>query len=360
MKVNLLTYVTDLKFLSKSCEFGDLTDSFIKDKLVCGVKQDIVRSRLLRETDLTQQMKAMQGMLAEGNVDIIRKKVFKNKPSKSEENKAVTSQICGKCGYKYEPRKCPAFGKICKNCNKRNHFAKKCKSKKMHEVQDSDNDSDIFLNSIETEKQVNDWKVSVKILKQNVSVKLDTGAQCNVLPLHVYKQISNKPLKRSKSRLVSYSGHRLDTVGKVTRLVSSKDKYVPVEFVIVKNKAAPIFGLQTCLELNLISRLYGLNKSTTSEEILEKFHDVFEGLGCLSTEYKIWLDKDAKTVVHPPRKFPFALKNKVKNELSRLERMRVIQNVSEPTEWVKSLVVVEKPNKDVQLCLDPRDLSKSI
>ena len=273
----------------------------------------------------------------------------------------MTSQICGKCGYKHEPRKCPAFGKICKNCNKRNHFAKKCKSKKMHEVQESDNDSDIFLNSVETrKKQVNDWKVNVKILKKNVSVKLDTGAQCNVLPLHMYKQISNKQLQRSKSRLVSYSGHRLDTVRKVTLLVSCKDKYVPVEFEIVKNKATPIFGLQTCLELNLISRLYGLNKSTTSEEILENFNDVFEGLGCLSTEYEIRLDKDAKPVVHPPRKIPFALKNKVKYELSRLERMRVIQNDSEPTEWVNSLVVVEKPNKDVRLCLNPRDLNKSI
>ena len=182
--------------------------------------------------------------VSEWNVDIVRKKVFKNKPSKSVENKAVTSQICGKCEYKHEPRKCPAFGKIGKICNKRNHFAKKCKSKKMHEVQDRDNDSDIFLNSIKTEKQVNDRKVYVKILKNNVSVKLETGAQCNVLPLHVYKQISKKPLQRSKSRPVSYSGQRLDTVGKVTLLISSKDKYVPVEFEIVKNKATPIFGLK--------------------------------------------------------------------------------------------------------------------
>ena len=40
--------------------------------------------------------------------------------------------------------------------------------------------------------------------------------------------------------------------------------------------------------------------------------------------------------------------------------MRLIQKVSEPTEKVNSLVVVEKPNKDVRLCLDPRDLNKSI
>ena len=33
------SYVTELRILSKSCEFGDLTDSLIKDRLVCGVEQ---------------------------------------------------------------------------------------------------------------------------------------------------------------------------------------------------------------------------------------------------------------------------------------------------------------------------------
>lgn len=75
-------------------------------------------------------------------------------------------------------------------------------------------------------------------------------------------------------------------------------------------------------------------RAATSEEILENFSDVFEGLGCLSTEYKIQLDKDAKPVVHPPRKIMFNLKNKVKDELSWPERMRVIIKVSDPTEWV--------------------------
>ena len=130
-----------------------------------------MRSRLLRETYLTlqkandicraaetstQQLKAMQSLPTEGSVDIVKKKVLKNKPSKSVENQAATLQICGKCGCKHELRKCPAFGKVCKNCNKRNHFAKKYKSKKMHEVHDNDSDSDIFLNSIETKNQLND------------------------------------------------------------------------------------------------------------------------------------------------------------------------------------------------------------
>ena len=80
----------------------------------------------------------------------------------------------------------------------------------------------------------------------------------------------------------------------------------------------------------------------------------------MSTEYKIQLEKDAKPVVHPPRKILFSMKNKVKYELNRLERMRDIEKVSEPTEWVNSLVVVEKPDKKERLRLDPRDFNKSI
>ena len=49
-------YMRDLRILSKSCEFGDMADSLLRtvcDRLVCGLKNDTVRSRLLRETDLT-------------------------------------------------------------------------------------------------------------------------------------------------------------------------------------------------------------------------------------------------------------------------------------------------------------------
>lgn len=376
------SYVTELRILSKSCEFGDLSDSLIKDRIVCGVIMDTVRSRLLRETDLTlqkavdicraaeassQQLKVLQTASAGAsgsNIDFVRKKSDKNKPMKNTENRPAASQQkqkCGKCGYKHEPRKCPAFGKICMNCKKKNHFMRQCRSKKMHELQENDSDTDIFLDSVETDQNAGDWKVNVKICKKSVSMKLDTGAQCNVLPLHIYNQISDRPLKPSKSRLVSYSGHRLNTVGKVTLLVSTKNRYVPIEFEIVKDKSTPLFGLKACLELNLISRLFSLNcENASSEEILENYRDVFEGLGCLPTEYRIRLEKDAKPVINPPRKIPYALRNKVKNELDRLEKMRVIQKVTEPTEWVNSLVVVEKPNKDVRLCLDPRELNKSI
>ena len=39
---------------------------------------------------------------------------------------------------------------------------------------------------------------------------------------------------------------------------------------------------------------------------------------------------------------------------------RIIVPVEEPTDWVNSLVVREKPNGSLRVCLDPRDLNKAI
>lgn len=45
-------YVTELKHRSKTCEFGELKDSLVKDRIVCGIPDNGLRERLLREQDL--------------------------------------------------------------------------------------------------------------------------------------------------------------------------------------------------------------------------------------------------------------------------------------------------------------------
>ena len=47
-------FVTDLRM--KTCEFGTLHDSLIKDRIVCGIDNNSVRERLLRNTELTLQV----------------------------------------------------------------------------------------------------------------------------------------------------------------------------------------------------------------------------------------------------------------------------------------------------------------
>lgn len=47
------SYVTELRDLSATCDFGDLTDSLIKDRIILGIKDLSIKDRLLRTKDLT-------------------------------------------------------------------------------------------------------------------------------------------------------------------------------------------------------------------------------------------------------------------------------------------------------------------
>ena len=43
------SYIASLRILASSCEFGDLQDELIRDRLVCGLKSNVVRKQLLKE-----------------------------------------------------------------------------------------------------------------------------------------------------------------------------------------------------------------------------------------------------------------------------------------------------------------------
>ena len=43
-----------------------------------------------------------------------------------------------------------------------------------------------------------------------------------------------------------------------------------------------------------------------------------------------------------------------------MEREGIIAKVTEPSDWVDSLVIREKPNGTLRLCLDPKDLNEAI
>ena len=85
---------------------------------------------------------------------------------------------------------------------------------------------------------------------------------------------------------------------------------------------------------------------------------MFQGTEKLKGQYKLEIEENAKPVVHAPRRVPVALKGKLKRELEQLQSLGIIEKVIEPTPWVSSLVIVQKPNGQIRVCLDPKDLNK--
>ena len=62
----------------------------------------------------------------------------------------------------------------------------------------------------------------------------------------------------------------------------------------------------------------------------------------------------------PVRKTPLPLKSKLEKELKRMVDLDIIELVQKPTNWVNRLIVIEKPNEKLCVCVDPRSLNKAI
>ena len=49
-------------------------------------------------------------------------------PRKAETRVGIAAE-CRYCGQQHQQRQCPAYGKICRKCGKKNHFANVCRSR---------------------------------------------------------------------------------------------------------------------------------------------------------------------------------------------------------------------------------------
>ena len=65
-------------------------------------------------------------------------------------------------------------------------------------------------------------------------------------------------------------------------------------------------------------------------------------------------------MIHPQQIWPIAMHDKLKAKLDQMEKDEIITQVMEPTDWVNSLACLWKPDGDLQVCLDPKDLNKVI
>ncbi|KAK3734026.1 hypothetical protein QZH41_017539 [Actinostola sp. cb2023] len=131
----------------------------------------------------------------------------------------------------------------------------RAKRNDIHSVEqqhESDGSEGLFVGTISTERQQSEWRITLDIEQRSISLKIDTGAHCNVMPEKIYRTISKAQPSKAGSKLVSYSGHTIKVVGKAVLLVTYKGKYYPIEFQITNQDmdSPPVLGLATCLEFS--------------------------------------------------------------------------------------------------------------
>lgn len=133
-----------------------------------------------------------------------------------------------------------------------------------------------------------------------------------------------------------------------------------MEFFVLDVDSQPILGLQDCEQMGIIKQIdLVVTGQLTKHSIKSAYPNVFTGLGTLG-KYHITLCANANPIVNPPRRVPCSLKERLKQAIDVNVTSGVLVKVDEPTDWAHNLVIVEKKNGSLWLCLDPRHLNKVI
>lgn len=386
-------FQTALKSLAQDCDFGNQMDSLIRDKIIMGLKNTTLQERLLRETEISlettiKQCRAHKASHLEAQsiqqphamVNYVKNKAVTGNTSALNTANTKGKFKCRNCSLTHSKNECPAYGKACLACNKLNHFANSCRSKnqnkksrptvkqsthKINEIETRDTclslqEDILFIDHIENKTAEKSWFHKLEINGVSINFKLDTGADINVLPMKYFEQVFRDiELEPLNSTVIAYGGFQLNAKGTLNVKCTPENREpVFIKFVVVETNCIPILSLNTCVQLNLISRINEVQNEKDS--FIRQNAVIFEGLGKFPFEYRIRLKEGSVPVVKPVRRIPETIKSKLKDALNTMEKMEIIARVTEPTEWVNDLVIVEKKNGSIRICLSPLELNKWI
>ncbi|KAK0131436.1 hypothetical protein N1851_033838 [Merluccius polli] len=385
-------FLTSLYALAESCEYGQLHDELLRDRLVVGLKDSKLSERMQLDRELTltkaitmarqseevkRQQTDLRGELNTASkvaVDALNKnrgklpyaKQFKPKGQTQGNPKfnkmapsATELKTCHKCG-KSPPHpavQCPAKSAECHICHKRGHYGRTCRlANTVNEVaEDMDG---LFLGVVSSGDEP--WMADIDLKGSKVTFKIDTGADVTAIPEQVYKTLQRGDEKpdRALKQLYGPGGAKLTVLGSATETLTYKERSITEKIYIVKDLHMGLLSRPASVRLKLVARVDTIDQET----VRMTYPKLCDGLGLVQKAYTIKLKPDAKPFsLKVPRRVPLPLMGKVKQELERMEKLGVISRVEAPTEWCCGMVVAPKKNKDeVRICVDMTPLNQSV
>jgi len=244
--------------------------------------------------------------------------------------------------------------------------------------------------------------LKVLINEKEIFFLWDTGSTCSMINQGVYEQLGSPPCKSFSTVLSSYGGKPLKVKGQcIVDVKLGNLRRKNLSLVVVNENGSNLLGLDW-------SDIFGLTENGVSvlsqvQEVIpaasnqlqenqivdrddcitslkKQFSNVFSQALGKCTHYKaaIHLKTDATPAFFKPRSLPFAMKQKVNDELNRLVDIGVLTPVDfsddelnrlvdigvltpvDFSDWAAPIVVVNKPDGRIRICGDFKALNRNI
>ena len=378
---SITAYVTRLRDLASHCEYGDSAKELVRDRLVCGVRDDTLQRTLLAVAKLTFDKAFELALLHEAAVQNAR---LLSAPSSTAPvhyadspgppKNTQSGKSCYRCGGSHYAKDCRFKDAVCNYCHKKGHIQRVCRtrirqqqsdnpqpppvkpkkgSKKLpthmidEEVEPPAGSStsasppkpqalpatplpvDYNLFEVGTQDKVDPYMVPVVIDGATLLMEIDTGSALTLISQTTFSALwpqgKSPHLESTSIRLRTYSGEELRVV----------------ERAVVGVRC----GGQVEEEL--------IDTPDTLEAVLARHSRLFsDELGTIrGVMAKLHVSQGVKPRFHHPRSIPYALRSRVDQALQKL----VSEGILEPiqfSEWAAPIVPVVKRDGSIRVCGD--------
>lgn len=391
-------YISELRALAIPCNYNtEMLNIMLRDVFVSGLRDRSILDRLFQEDDIdldkTVKIALAMERATKGAKEIIggsssqEIKEFKVNNHMGNQNyrgrKGENQTKNKKCYTDNQNKTCPRCAKLghssqncrfkttqCNFCKKVGHIEKACYAKqKTKFVKQKQIDSDLnyeaenqnlvpmhALNSEEFKRPP--IMLTLKIENSPVSMELDTGGAVSVMSVKKFREISDKDIQPTDIVLKTYKGEAIVPLGTVNVKVDYKKQTKMLDLFIIKENLDTIFGRDWLYEIKVDWPSVKIVEISSREQnrleiLLQNYNEILdEKVGEIKNyECKLELKPDANPIFCRPRTVPFALKNRVEEEIDRLEKDGIIEKCSF-SDWATPVVPIVKPNGKIRLCAD--------
>ena len=352
-------YEAELRRLATHCQFEAHLSQALRDRLVCGLRNEATQKHLLSKSDLTlqQAVEIAQSMeAAERNTQQLKwdSTVHSVKPASAKEKE------CYHCGRKnHLPAKCRFKDAECHKCGLKGHIARVCRAKSsagaqrktaktsyrgqnrtncVQADQDSDSTDDAPDDSLVCQINGNSSRtmnVQLQINGIPLPMEIDTGAAVSIISEQTQRNLfPTATLQPTRIKLRTYTGEPMPMLGELTVDITYQQNHFTLPLMVVEGNGPSLFGrnwLQhICLDWKSLGVATVQEVPSPIEFLLRKYEDVFqEGLATMRPfKATLCLKSDAVSRFDKPRSVPFALKEAVGRELDEMEATGVLERVT--------------------------------
>ncbi|KAL5517154.1 hypothetical protein EMCRGX_G002638 [Ephydatia muelleri] len=369
-------FLVELRRLAAQCEFGQFLDEALRDRLVCGLRNDVIQKRLLSEADVTLA-KAVQIASSMESAEKQSLQLNVTKPG-------AICQVrvsCNRCNSTdHSVRECRIKDSVvCFRCKKKGHIVRACREKGPSAMAVGRDERKAKTGSLST-KWVDTEEaeevgvqtvyvvngdgpigepisVSLQVNGVILPMEIDTGAAVSIIPERVRQELfPYLKLQNTRVRLRTYTAEQITVLGTISVQVKFKNQTRTLSLFVVNTDGPTLLGRdwmrQLKLDWSMVNHVL-MEKNGRLEALMRKYEELFKpAMGAIQgVKAKLTVKADAHPKFCKARSVPFSIKQRVGEELDRLEKEGIVERVMH-SDWATPIVPVPKKDGTFRICGD--------